>query len=69
MRSITNNQELDDKKTRKKNDTPPLKPDSEDWVKNNLSWLSQSEYQRYLYLLEEETAMTNQEKTIQYDSD
>ena len=63
MRSITNNQELDDKKTRKKNDTPPLKPDSEDWVKNNLSWLSQSEYRRYLDLLEEQNLIKDLDST------
>lgn len=54
MRPVKNSQELD-----KENPEPTpgtsLESESEKWAKSNLTWLSQSEYQRYLSLLEKET--------------
>ncbi len=61
MRPVINNQELDEKKAKEKHETQQ-EPETEKWARSNLSWLSQTEYQRYLYLLEEETAAIDQEK-------
>jgi len=52
---------LDEKKAKEKHETQQ-EPETEKWARSNLSWLSQTEYQRYLYLLEEETAAIDQEK-------
>lgn len=63
MRPIIKNQEqLNEKDTIQENEAQQ-EPDTEEWAKNNLSWLSQSEYRRYLDLLEEQNLIKDLDST------
>lgn len=63
MRPIIKNQEqLNEKDTIQENEAQQ-EPDTEEWVKSNLSWLSQSEYRRYLDLLEEQNLIKDLDST------
>ncbi|MFV9473532.1 hypothetical protein ACM5Q9_03790 [Advenella sp. RU8] len=61
MRPDINNQEMDEA-TKIQKQEAPLEPNVEEWAKNNLSWLSQTEYQRYINLLEKEANVIDTEK-------
>ncbi|WKU18268.1 hypothetical protein [Advenella alkanexedens] len=63
MRPIIKNQEhLNEKDTIQENEAQQ-EPDTEEWAKSNLSWLSQSEYRRYLDLLEEQNLIKDLDST------
>ena len=63
MRPIIKNQEqLNEKDTIQENEAQQ-EPDTEEWTKSNLSWLSQSEYRRYLDLLEEQNLIKDLDST------
>ncbi|MFA5703694.1 MAG: hypothetical protein WC982_09295 [Advenella sp.] len=62
MMPTLNSQELDEEYAIQNNETQQ-EPETEEWAKNNLSWLSQSEYQRYLDFLEEKNVSKDLQKT------
>lgn len=60
--TIKNQEQLNEKDTIQENEAQQ-EPDTEEWAKSNLSWLSQSEYRRYLDLLEEQNLIKDLDST------